>query len=458
MPIEDRPACGLEGPERLERPERPEDRRTEGRRDTAAVQDLGGTFNDSLRAPVHGWFRFPAGFSNSLVYSLLAEHRREHPGDPRRSLVLDPFAGSATTLVAAREMGFPSLGSEAHPLVQQIGAAKLDWEIAGPPLRDAIRHALRAFDAIPAPADAGAGYPDLLRRCFPDDVLADLTRARQATQDAAGDDPRLWRFLTVGLLAVLRRVSTAGTATWQYILPKKHRRGGPPVRQALEERWQAMATDLDKMLQRQPRPAPATILLQDARHATYEPGSVSLCITSPPYLNNYDYADATRLELYFLQLAHSWADITRSVRSQLIRSTTTQIVRARYPDPAPLSDDLPPTVRTTLAQTVAALAQERRRHGGKKDYDIVTAEYFNDMVPIFRHVHRAMAPRGVVYLVVGDSAPYGVHVPTDDFLGAIALWTGFATCERRELRARNLKWQNRKHRVPLRESLLRLIR
>ncbi|MDQ3699810.1 MAG: site-specific DNA-methyltransferase [Chloroflexota bacterium] len=422
------------------------------------MQDLGGTFRDSLRSPVHGWFRYSAGFSNSLVYSLLAEHRGVHRGDPRHSLVLDPFAGSGTTLVAAREMGFPSLGSEAHPLVQQIGLAKLDWEIAGPLLHDAIRRALCAFDAIPAPEDAGADYPPLLRRCFPAAVLADLTRARQATIDAAAGNARLRRFLTVGLLAVLRRVSTAGTATWQYILPKKHRRGGPPVRQALEERWRAMATDLDQMLLRQPRPAPATILLQDARHATYAPGSVSLCITSPPYLNNYDYADATRLELYFLQHAHSWADITRSVRSQLIRSTTTQIVRARYPDPTPLSDDLPPTLRATLADTVAALAQERRLHRGKKDYDIVTAEYFNDMVPIFRHLHRALAPRGVAYLVVGDSAPYGVHVPTDEFLAEIALWTGFASCERRELRARNIKWQNRKHRVPLRESLLRLVR
>lgn len=435
-----------------------EDERREDRQAGADVQDFGGTFKGSLRSPVHGWFRFPAGFSNSLVYSLLAEHRLEHRGDPRHSLVLDPFAGSGTTLVAARELGFPSLGSEAHPLVQQIGVAKLDWEIASSPLRDAIRRALCAYDAIPAPADAGAGYPDLLRRCFPAAVLADLTRARQATVDAAGGDVRLWRFLTVGLLAVLRRVSTAGTATWQYILPQKRRRGGPPVRQALEERWHAMATDLDQMLQRQPRPAPATILLQDARHAIYEPGSAALCITSPPYLNNYDYADATRLELYFLQLAHSWADITRSVRSQLIRSTTTQIVRADYPEPAPLSDDLPPTLRATLAKSVAALAQERRLHGGKKDYDIVAAEYFNDMVPIFRHLHRALVPRGVAYLVVGDSAPYGVHIPTDEFLGQIALWTGFATCQRRVLRARNIKWHNRKHRVPLRESILRLVR
>ena len=38
------------------------------------------------------------------------------------------------------------------------------------------------------------------------------------------------------------------------------------------------------------------------------PGTAKGCVSSPPYLNNFDYADATRLELYF------WARYARGLR------------------------------------------------------------------------------------------------------------------------------------------------
>lgn len=54
------------------------------------------------------------------------------------------------------------------------------------------------------------------------------------------------------------------------------------------------------------------ILQADARSFIQQipPNSIDLLITSPPYLNNYDYADRTRLEMYFFGWAHSWRDIT----------------------------------------------------------------------------------------------------------------------------------------------------
>ena len=53
--------------------------------------------------------------------------------------------------------------------------------------------------------------------------------------------------------------------------------------------------------------------------------TIDLIVTSPPYLNNYDYADRTRLETYFWGIYESWADITREVRDNLIMAATTQV-------------------------------------------------------------------------------------------------------------------------------------
>ena len=57
-------------------------------------------------------------------------------------------------------------------------------------------------------------------------------------------------------------------------------------------------------------------------------------------------------------------------------------------------------------------------------------------------------------LVVGDSAPYGVHVPVERWLGELALGAGFRSWTFQPVRTRNDRWQTRKHRVPLHEGRL----
>ncbi len=72
-----------------------------------------GTFRDSLKAPVHGWFTYPAGFSYKAV-----EHSLAVSGlCVGRDTVYDPFMGSGTTNLVAKQVGFHSTGVEAHPFV-----------------------------------------------------------------------------------------------------------------------------------------------------------------------------------------------------------------------------------------------------------------------------------------------------------------------------------------------------
>lgn len=50
-----------------------------------------------------------------------------------------------------------------------------------------------------------------------------------------------------------------------------------------------------------------------------------LVITSPPYANNYDYADATRLEMTFLREINGWCDLQSAIRQRLVRSCTQHV-------------------------------------------------------------------------------------------------------------------------------------
>ena len=82
------------------------------------------------------------------------------------------------------------------------------------------------------------------------------------------------------------------------------------------------------------------------------------------------------------------------------------------------------------------------------------ASYFLDLALVFRTLRRVCRPGAEVCFVIGDSAPYGVYVPVEKWLGELAVAGGFRTCHFEKIRDRNIKWKNRKHDVPLHEGRL----
>jgi hypothetical protein len=100
------------------------------------------------------------------------------------------------------------------------------------------------------------------------------------------------------------------------------------------------------------------------------------------------------------------------------------------------------------------LSSVRLDHGGKKTYNNMVACYFLDLAQTWMALRRVCASPSEVCFVIGDSAPYGVYVPVIEWLGKLAEAAGFAGPRFEKLRDRNVKWKNRKHRVPLCEGHL----
>ncbi|MGB9590802.1 MAG: hypothetical protein ACPL68_07950 [Candidatus Hydrothermia bacterium] len=225
-----------------------------------------------------------------------------------------------------------------------------------------------------------------------------------------------------------------------------------------------MIADLELVRSNYPEHARARprIIQGDARDMVgVESGSVCLAITSPPYLNNYDYADRTRLEMYFMGWARTWGEITDRVRNRLMIAATTQVRRTDFDPEQPLSDEVreaSPEICEYLSEAIARLGNLRHQKAGRKSYDLMVAGYFNDMVRVLKEVRRCLMPGRDFVLVVGDSAPYGVHIPTDEIIGKLSVGLGFRDYRIEVLRARGEKWKNnpQRHRVALRESILSL--
>ncbi len=89
-----------------------------------SVDFRSGTFLDNMKLPIHRWFRFSAGYSAQWVIEVLKNFNPKNG-----EIILDPFAGSATTLLASDTLGLDSIGIEAHPFISRIAKIKINWDI-----------------------------------------------------------------------------------------------------------------------------------------------------------------------------------------------------------------------------------------------------------------------------------------------------------------------------------------
>jgi hypothetical protein len=111
-------------------------------------------------------------------------------------------------------------------------------------------------------------------------------------------------------------------------------------------------------------------------------------------------------------------------------------------------------IRKEIREVCEQLESERDKHGGKKTYHTMIAAYFHDMARVWQALRRVTSKNSLVCFVVGDSAPYGIYVPVHRWLGEMAVAAGFQSFWFEKTRDRNVKWKNRKHRVPLLEGRL----
>ena len=429
-----------------------------------AVREDYGSFKDCRRAPVHRWFEYPAGYSYRLVESKM----RDVGLEPGSATVADPFAGSGTTSLAAKQYGAGSVCTEAHPFVWWVARTKV---YDGYDEADIRREAARITDGARREAaglDVGGVWPELVYKCYGPDNLRLLYLLRERV--AAVGDGRTRDFLRLALVATLRRASKAGTG-WPYIAPSKY--GSKAVeRDALDEfggRCSLMLGDLREFEAAcggaaRRRRAEHRIVNGDARQFARHAGSgaIDLVVTSPPYLNNYDYADRTRLETFFLGMYSSWGEITREVRDSLMTAATTQVRACDYGERIlmPAVREASAGVHAELAGIVERLAAMRAGGSHRKTYDLMVAGYFEDITAVVEQVRDTLDRGRRFILVLGDSAPYGVHVRTDELIGRIAVGAGFASYDVEVLRARGDKWRNnpQRHHVPLRESIVTITR
>ncbi|WP_422773663.1 DNA methyltransferase [Plantactinospora sp. WMMC1484] len=409
----------------------------------------------STSVPFDRWFRYPAGFASDYVTALLA-NLDISPG----GVIIDCFTGSGVTGTAARQAGYGFYGIEAHPLIAELAQLKLQSPPETPSrlAQEAARTVEAARSILAQRLRSGKSraedQPDLIRRSFDGQHLEQLVALRDLIKLR---DDEYAPYLKWALLAALRDVASVKVG-WPYQRPAVSRK---PVFTIPMQRFVERAILIEEDLQQdQPLQKTAIVLCGDARDSnSWGRSGVGLsdgCVASPPYLNNFDYADATRLELYFWGEVTTWAQLCSGVRRGMITATTQQSSVLAASRSSERLMHLPGTGEQIGVLTKKLEMQRKSRDRGK-EYDRVLPDYFAGILQVLQNLALNLKPGAPCVWLVGDSAPYGVYVDTPAIIGDIAGHLGFKVESDVVLRHRGQRWGTNKnrHSVSLGERLLR---
>lgn len=416
------------------------------------IDDRSSTFIDNMSLPIHRWFRYTAGFSAPWVEEEIISFSQRQKKPIESLNILDPFAGSGTTLLAAEKIGAKAFGFESHPFISRVAEAKLLWRTDASIFRDFATTILEKAKTYSLDSSIDS-FPEIVYKCYPPETLSKLSAIKKVLFSSTELFPE-YKLTWLVFISILRHVSDVGTAQWQYVLPNKKKQKKVDVWEVFEKKIDIVYQDILSMAKYSEHPY-AELFAHDSREEFNSlKNTIDIIITSPPYANNYDYADATRLEQSVLGEISGWGDLQDTVRPFLVRSCSQHVSKLKKQTFELIKHPILSPIYAELFDVCEKLDKEKELHGGKKNYHTMIASYFLDMAHVWKNLRTLCKDGAEVCFVIGDSAPYGIYVPVERWFGELALSYGFEEFRFEKLRDRNVKWKNRKHTVPLKEGRL----
>lgn len=266
--------------------------------------------------PRHRWYFVKEGFSPKLV-----DHVVEVDNIPQGGVLLDPFSGSGTVPVTGALLGFESHSYEVNPFLKFLSSTKLKHTSPNG-LKRASEDILKAARRqVRSPLE---GYSTFTpgnrwdRWLFPLPVI----RAFQSgSSELRSTESGVRPFLKLALIGAAMDTCNAVHDGKCLRYPKGWKDAEATAgdfRERFSERIQMIAEDL--------KAAPVlsvgnSVTEGDARALVKksEPKKFDFCVTSPPYLNSFDYSDVYRPEMFLGGFVDSNSSLMQ-VRLSTLRS------------------------------------------------------------------------------------------------------------------------------------------
>ncbi len=346
--------------------------------------DHSWSFSDKTRKDTayitHGYHRYPAKFIPQIVSRLAEKYTKE--GD----LIVDPFGGCGTTLVESKVMGRPSVGVDINPVAVLITKAKIT-PIDPQKIERAfaiLQTKLNTYNKdtkIKAPEHERIDYwfkPEEKRKlAF---IISEISKLK---------DQDVRDFFFCGFSNILKNCSI-----WLQKSNKPTRdpnkKPSDPIQTFYKQikmmmRGNASFYELSK--EKKHLEIPSQVYCTDARTIPVKDNSVSLIVTSPPYVTSYEYADLHQLTALWLEYTKDLSDFRKRFIGTSYHNKKDLVLNSK-------------------------LAEEIRNELLKKDKK--TAEevstYFSEMNQVFTEMKRMLKRGGKTCIVIGNTSLKGVEI------------------------------------------------
>ena len=405
------------------------------------------SFQANKTEQLHSWIKYREGFSASLVEILLKEFEVE-PGQT----ILEPFAGSCTTLLVAAMYGINGVGIELLPNCHLAWEAKSRAFSYDLPEIETIYHHLKS-ETPPAVSDA---FPHLTitESAFPLTTEQSLMAySRWFEQARISENTRiLGKFL---LMSILEQVSYTrkdgqylrwdGRATKivaqnekrlkqsKKVIKGIHKGNLPTVRTALTKAMEQVLLDIAQLQKQQPPPSQQNLIHGNVLYTlpTMEPAQFTAVITSPPYANRYDYTRTYALELAYLGVQDSIFNLRQEQLSCTVENKP-KLTQLHNHYIAINAEDRFNQIINIIDNNQALLEinqalKKRAKRGEVNNKGIISMiqQYFTELTFVFAELHRVCQP-GAFVAFVNDNVRYaGEVIPVDLLSTCLAKAVGF---------------------------------
>ncbi len=378
----------------------------------------------------HAWYRFVLSFPPHLVQDYIQKF-----GLNQKSVILDPFCGTGTTLVEAKLAGMKAIGLEGNPFPHFASSVKTNWDLDGDKLsKQAQQVSEKALAILKSQGiDDNFSFNDSknleLKTLTPEIEKLILTNSIsplplhktlvlfECLKQFESESFYHHALLALGNALVFK---ISNLHFGPEVGVKNPKVDVPVISNWLFE-IKKIANDLRQV---EGKSYPNTkVHLADARSFDIiEPNSVDAVITSPPYPNEKDYTRTTRLESVLFGFINSKEEL-RELKKRLVRSNTRGIYKG--------DDDDQWVSAFPEIQRIAEEIEKRRIELGKdsgfeKLYARATKLYFGGMAKHLADLRKVLRPGAQLAYVVGDQASYlRVMIRTGQILGDIAKSLGY---------------------------------
>lgn len=387
---------------------------------------LFGTFQLNGSLAIHSWYTYITGFSAEFVLESLKKYNIT----PNLT-VLDFFGGVGTTSTVCKQNKIPSISIELNPFACFVAKTKLNWNID-------LDNAIKLLENL----ETKFNYKkikiknELLTKYFSTKILEKLLFIKQFSLTIK--DKKVKDLFLLALIKILKSVSNCENFA-PYFQHKEKKLRDASVFKIFKKNLLSMIDDLKKVENSNVK---ADIIVGDSRIEMKKipNNSIDFIITSPPYLNNWDYSWITKLESDFLDLG------LVEIKENFVKSSTYLLEKNDGKECLiPFNN-----IKSIIEDLCNKIGEKRKNIRNGKKFDLIVKCYFNDMYSILKEMKRVMKKDSYSLIVLGDSALYDVHVETDEIIGKIGSALGLKLVGIDVLRSRRAS----RHNIPLRESVV----